>query len=147
MSKTAAQIAREALDEKERPERERRAEEAQRAARIAKQREARERGAARKRLTRTPIPQWFPGVEWKFVEADWLSGMDVWEADDITLGVHPEKGVFFLRCKTWIEGPYGGRRVQGYELLYPVKSAADVGREKRSYDAAMVWPDSANWSD
>lgn len=146
MSKTAAQIASEALAEKERPDRERRAEEARRAASTAKRRESRERGAARKRLAASAIPQWFPGVEWRFVERSY--GMDVWEADDIMLGVHDEKGIFFLRCETWIENPYGGwGRTMGYELLYPVKSAADVGREKRNYDADLVWPDSASWSD
>lgn len=158
-NKTAAQIAREALAEEERPKRE--LAERQRKDRVAKEKRrlSRQKASAKKRLKGSLLEEWFPGVEWKFVET--FSGpirmayenkcesvhMDVWQSGKdgdllLRLGlINPTGRVVFL-------DPYPVQHPEtqrGYQeqtrwLGWKVDSPADVARQLNSYIIRITPP-------
>lgn len=152
---SAAEIARKALEEEQRPERERKKKADEEARVRANRKAAREKHEATRRLNNSVIPKWFSGVQWKFIEHFYgqvqvwdefrkkilTFHMDVWESGSgyelIRLGVY-DNNILFL--DTYPDtSPHRAHETRW--TGYIVNSVADVARQKDSYENRHQMPD------
>lgn len=145
---SAKDIAKQALQEAERPEREHEAENARRLAALYKRQQAQRKRRDTLRLKRSPLSEWFPGVEWKVHAHHHHRDATVYESEDgLRLTVHKDGHVTYTPYTTRDYFDEHNQVVRDHAGAHSedwwgptVESVVDVGREMRKWQRRVSPP-------